>query len=251
MKKQQIEMTNERAKLLLSAYRHNGADAQDPFFREALEQAARDPELASWFANQRGFDAMISEKLQSVQPPATLKSAILSGIQGSPSRHPFPLGQLLGLAAVLVLGGILLFVTRPKNEGLPLAQYQSAVFAVLSEGTALQLDLVTSDLSRAQQYLSRKAAPRAPEIPASLRQLPTVGCRAIGWNGKMMSLTCFSLPGGELLHLFVIDAKSLGEIAPPGDIQEINGWHVKFRRQNDMLLMLVSKAPLSELSGYI
>jgi hypothetical protein len=67
----------------------------------------------------------------------------------------------------------------------------------------------------------------------------------------MISLTCFSLPSGQLLHLFVVDAKSLGKIAPVGDIQEINGWHVKFRRENGMLLMFVSKAPMSELVRYI
>jgi hypothetical protein len=59
------------------------------------------------------------------------------------------------------------------------------------------------------------------------------------------------LPSGELLHLFVIDAKSLSESAPRTGIQEINGWHVQCRRQNGMLLMFVSKAPMSELTRYI
>src|SRR5262250_2727767 len=110
MKKRRTEMTNERAKFLLSAYRHNGADAQDPIFRDALEQAARDPDLASWFANQRSFDAFVSEKLNSIQPPSSLKTAILSGIYSGPPKHRFPLGRLLGVAAVLFLSGILLTV---------------------------------------------------------------------------------------------------------------------------------------------
>jgi hypothetical protein len=42
-------MTNESAKFLLSAYRPNGTDAHDPVFKEALEQAPCDPELATWF----------------------------------------------------------------------------------------------------------------------------------------------------------------------------------------------------------
>jgi hypothetical protein len=40
-------MTNECAQLLLSAYRPNGAEAQDPVFKEALEEVQRDPVLAS------------------------------------------------------------------------------------------------------------------------------------------------------------------------------------------------------------
>jgi hypothetical protein len=251
MKKQQTEMTNDQAKLLLSGYRHNGADAQDPFFREALEQAARDPELAGWFAAQRSFDTLITEKLHSVQPPATLKSAILTCLQGSRLRPVFPLARLLPLAAVLILGAVLLVVTRPKNDERSLAQYQNAALGVLSEGAAPKLDLMTSDLSRAEQYLARNQAPRASEIPATLRQLTPVGCRVIAWNGRMMSLTCFSLPDGELLHMFVIDAKSMGTIAAPDEIREINGWHVKFQSQNGMLLMLISKAPIVELSRYI
>jgi hypothetical protein len=251
MKKPRTEITNEGAKFLLSAYRHNGADAQDPIFRDALEQAARDPDLASWFANQRSFDALVCEKLNSVQPPASLRPAILSGIYSGSSKHRFPLSRLLGVAAVLFLSGILLTVMRLRSDwnGHSLSGFQSTAFAVLSAGP--KLDFLTSDLSRSQEYLSQKAVPRASEIPAALHELPTIGCRVIDWNGKTISLTCFQLPSGQLLHLFVVDAKSLGEIAPQSQIQEISGWHVKFRRENGMLLMFISKAPMSELSRYI
>jgi len=253
MKKSPTEITNERAKFLLSAYRHNGADAQDPIFREALEQAARDPDLAAWFANQRSFDALIAEKLNSIQPPESLKPAILSGLYSAPSKHRSLFGWLPALAAVLVLSVILVTVTRQTSEpDRPLlSQYQNAAFAVLSEGPAPKLDLLTSDLSRSQEYLSEKAAPRAPEIPAALRELRTVGCKAINWNGRMISLTCFNLPSGELLHMFVIDAKTLSKIPLQPGIREINGWHVELRREHGMLLMFVSKAPMPELVQYI
>jgi hypothetical protein len=245
-------MTNERAKLLLSAYRHNGADAQDPFFHEALEQATRDPELASWFSKQRGFDALIVEKLNSIQPPPSLQSAILDSIRSGPSRIRLPFGSILAMAAILVLSGILLSLMfrQSDSDSRSLAQYQNAALAVLSGG-APRLDLMTSDFSRTQEYLLERAAPRAPAVPASLQELQTAGCRAIDWNGKMVSLTCFRLPSGELLHLFVIDAKSLNEPALRPGIQEINGWHVECRRVNGMLLMFVSKAPMSELTRYI
>lgn len=251
MKKPRTEITNERAKFLLSAYRHNGADAQDPIFRDALEQATRDPDLASWFANQRSFDALLCEKLNSVQPSASLKPAILSGIYSVRSKRRFPLGRLLGLAAVLFVSGILLTIMQLQSvpDGHSLSKYERTAFAVLSQGP--KLDFLTSDLSRSQEYLSQRAVPHASALPAAIRELPTVGCRAIDWNGKMISLTCFRLPSGQLLHLFVVDAKSLGKIAPQVDIQEINGWHVKFRRENAMLLMFISKAPMLELARYI
>ena len=157
------------------------------------------------------------------------------------------------MAAVLVLSGMLLAVMylRSDSDRHSFSQYQEAAFAVLSGGAAPKLDLLTSDLSRSQEYLSERAAPRAPEVPAALHELQTAGCRAINWNGTMISLTCFRLPGGELLHLFVVDAKSLGQVPLQGGIQEINGWHVQFRRENGMLLMFISKAPMSELTRYI
>ena len=57
-------MNNEEAKLILQAYRPGGQDANDPRFREALEQARRDPELARWFANEQALDSRISTKVQ-------------------------------------------------------------------------------------------------------------------------------------------------------------------------------------------
>ena len=72
MKNPRTEITNESAKFVLNAYRPNGADAQDPVFRAALEQAARDPELAAWFKEQRSFDSLIAGKLAEVQASGDL-----------------------------------------------------------------------------------------------------------------------------------------------------------------------------------
>ena len=74
-------MTNQDAKLVLSAYRPNGADARDPFFEQALQQAKRDPELMEWFEKQRAFDRVIVAKLRTIEPPAGLNSQILAGLR--------------------------------------------------------------------------------------------------------------------------------------------------------------------------
>ena len=100
----------------MNAYRPNGADAQDPVFRDALEQAARDPELGAWFKEQRGFDLMIADKLSGIEPPATLRSAILDGIDNRPSARHFSMRTLLALAAVWV-------AQLRQFPGIPLAFY--------------------------------------------------------------------------------------------------------------------------------
>src|SRR6516165_3756434 len=79
LSKHWILMTNQDAKLVLSAYRPNGADARDPFFEQALQQAKRDPELMEWFEKQRAFDRVIAAKLRNIEPPTGLNSKFLQG----------------------------------------------------------------------------------------------------------------------------------------------------------------------------
>src|SRR5260370_13500363 len=112
-------------------YRPNGADAQDPVFREALEQATRDPELGAWFKEQRGFDSMIADKLSGIEPPATLRSAILDGIDNRPSARHFSMRTLLALAAVIVLSAVILvpMYTRRYSGSELIDRYQKANLA--------------------------------------------------------------------------------------------------------------------------
>jgi hypothetical protein len=253
MKKRRTEITNETAKFLLNAYRPNGADAQDPIFRDALEQAARDPELGAWFKEQRGFDLMIADKLSGIEPPATLRSAILVGIDNRPSARQFSMRTLLALAAAIVLSAVILvpIYTRRYSGSDLIDRYQKANLAMLSAAPAPQLDLLTASFSRTQEYLEEMQAPCIYSLPGSLLALPTAGCKTLRWNGHILSLTCFRLPSGELLHLFVIAEKALDPIDTSAGFRDINGWHVKFEQLNGMLLMFVSRARMAELKQYI
>ncbi len=253
MKKPPTEITNETAKFLLNGYRPNGADAQDPVFRDALEQAARDPELGAWFKEQRGFDSMIAEKLSGIEPPATLRSAILVGINNRPAARHFSIKPLLALAAVVVLSTLILvpMYTQRHSRSDLIDRYQKANLAVLATTPAPQLDLLTASFSRTQDYLEERKAPCIHSLPASLLALPTAGCKTLRWNGHILSLTCFRLPSGELLHLFVIAENALDSIDIAADFRNINGWHVKFEQSNGMLVMFVSRARMAEIEQYI
>jgi len=70
---------NEQARLLLSAYRHSGGDANDPAFAEALALAQRDPQLRAWLEESQHFDRAISERLRSLDVPPDLRETILAG----------------------------------------------------------------------------------------------------------------------------------------------------------------------------
>jgi hypothetical protein len=253
MKKPRPEITNQTAKFLLNAYRPNGADAQDPVFRDALEQAARDPELGAWFKERRGFDSMIAEKLSEIEPPATLRSAILAGIENRPSTRYFSIRPLLALAAVIALSAVILVpMYHRRNSGRQLVdQYRKANLSMLAAVPAPQLDLQTASFSHTQEYLAEMRAPSIPSPPPALLGLPTAGCKTLWWNGHILSLTCFRLPSGELLHVFVISRDAFDSMDIGAGFQEINGWHVKFELLNGMLLMFVSRASMAEIKQYI
>jgi hypothetical protein len=253
MKKPRTEITNETAKFLLSAYRPNGADAQDSVFRDALEQAARDPGLGAWFKEQRSFDSMIAEKLSGIVPPATLRSAILVGINNRPPSRRFSIGPLLALAAVIVLSAVILvpMYTQRSSERNSIDRYQNSNLAALARTPPLHLDLLTASFPRTQEYLEEMQAPCIHSLPSSLLALSTAGCKTLRWNDHTLSLTCFRLPSGELLHVFVIAEDALDPIDIGTGFREINGWHVKFEQSDGMLVMFVSRAPMAEIEQYI
>ena len=76
-------MSNYDAKLVLNAYRSADADAEDPFFKDALKQAKRDPELMDWFIKQRAFDDVIVAKVRTIEPPAGFKVQILAMLRAA------------------------------------------------------------------------------------------------------------------------------------------------------------------------
>jgi hypothetical protein len=170
-----------------------------------------------------------------------------------PPARRFPTRPILALAAVLILSGTILatFLVENISRTASFEAYQKANLAMLSAPSGPRLDMVTNDFSRTQQYLASLKAPRVPDLPGALLDLPTAGCKALYWNNQMLSLTCFRLPDGELLHVFVIDKEAFHSVNVGADFKEMDGWHVKFERFDGMLVMLVSRAPMDEIKKYI
>ncbi len=245
-------MTNEDAKFVLTTYRPNGADAQDPTFRAALDQAARDPELGAWFKEQRSFDSLVAAKLTEIQPPPALYPAIIAGLKTRTPVRRFNLTPILALAAVFIVSGFILIPMLMEHQRTTslIEQFQKANLTILSS-PAPQLDLVTNDFARTQDYLAEMNAPCIPHLPGALLDLPTAGCKALYWNNHQLSLTCFRLPSGDLLHVFVIDGNAFRSANIADSFREMEGWHVKFERRDGMLLMFVSRAPMAEIKQYI
>ena len=73
-------MNREQAKECLHAFRVSNAEGTNPPMSEALEFAARDPELSDWLVHLREFDEIFTEKLASICPPEGLKENILRSL---------------------------------------------------------------------------------------------------------------------------------------------------------------------------
>jgi len=253
MKKPLTEITNEKAKFFLGAYRPNGADAQDAVFHDALEQATLDPELAAWFKEQRDFDAVIIDKLAEVQPPTGLKAAILAGLETQQTVRSYQFRPLLALAAILVVSGMIIYpmYLQEENSRPTFPRFQQASLSIVTSSLGPGLDLKTPDIRLIQDYIEQNRGPCAPVLPAAFNKLSTAGCKVFRWNDQPVSLTCFRLPSGELIHLFVTDEKTFRNQETPVGIVQTDGWYMKVERVQGMLMMFVSRATMKEIEQYI
>jgi hypothetical protein len=203
-------MNNEEAKLILQGYRPGGQDANNLRFREALEQAQRDPELARWFAYEQALDSRISAKVRTaVSPPARLKAQLLAqqNIVRRVTRWRQPAWQLAAAACLALLIIVAAVWLRPRGAS-GFAQYRSEM-AEFAGHKLDRLDLMTRDVAELRRWLAQNNSDADFVLPAGLDGRPSVGCRLLAWKGKKVSLICFELQNHQMAHLIVIDRGAL------------------------------------------
>jgi hypothetical protein len=194
-------MDNQEAKFILKAYRSNGADAGDPIFAQALEQAKNDPTLADWLRREQAFDRAVAAKMTGITVPAGLRQAILTG--GKISRAPVAAWRQpswIGLAAAIV---VLLSVGLYWMRFSPSAQMgQFATFAAedLLHGRHGGHGQPTE---AAQAALGNTAIPLSAGLPVDFNTLKQTGCRTLSFAGHDVLEICFRRQSAEV-HLYVM-----------------------------------------------
>ena len=113
----------------------------------------------------------------------------------------------------------------------------------------VQFELESPDLRETQKFIRTRQAPTATAIPDSVATMPTAGCKIFRWKGQWVSLTCFKLPSGKSLLLFVIDEKAFDRQPIPTDFREIGRWHVKFQKESGKLILWASRASTDEVKA--
>jgi hypothetical protein len=208
-------MNNEEAKLILQAYRPGGQDANDPRFREALEQARRDPELARWFANEQALDSRISAKFnRSIRPPAHLKSQLLAQrkIVRPLAWWKKPVWQLAVAACLALIVTIATVWLKPAHS-IGFVQYRNEM-ADFAGHKLDRLDLMSGDMAEVRRWLAQRESHGDLVLPAGLDGRPSLGCRLLDWKGHKVSLICFELKNRQVAHLLVVDSDAFKN-APP------------------------------------
>ncbi len=220
-------MDNEQAKLALSAYRPGGEDASDPLMAEALEQAARDPELSGWLAGEIRFDRGMQAAIRSQEPPANLRERLLLGrrvvsLHRLEPDHPQSERRLTGwlaLAAALAVLAVLGLFFRADGGTAPTAGQLAAGIMQMAGRGEINLGKMSSDPAELRAWLAAQGSPHDFPIPEKLQGLQGMGCQSFVIDGAKVSLVCFMLDQNRMVHLFVVDDSSLREV--PGETPRI------------------------------
>ncbi|MBI5771216.1 MAG: hypothetical protein HZA93_25810 [Verrucomicrobia bacterium] len=197
-------MDNSKAKLILSVYRANGLDAQDPMFSEALKQAESDPELRAWLGDQRATDAQIAAALAGISGPAEGK-AMIATTRVAPRGRRLAWAWPLALAASVAI----FFAVRSglQNRG-SLALPENATLAELATNLSehhASIGLMSKDYSKLRTWIAEKGGPLPEHLPPALEKMAVLGCETWKTSRGKVSLVCFVGDDMKMVHLYVFD----------------------------------------------
>ena len=229
--------------------RPSGADDRDPRFREALQLAARDPELKVWLADQLGFDRSVAAGLQSIAPPADLRQLLLdrkvatpepvsiwpqwltlpapswlSGREGSafwPRQRAVQAG--LAVAALLLVLGIVTAVAL-AGQRTPFGELRQELLAG-AFGRESHLEFRSADLGSVQNWLASQGVSPDVSLPAGLHGARLQGCQVVEADGHRIPMLCLS-DGSKHLHLFVVPGDRIVDqpSSEAPDFQKYGAW---------------------------
>ncbi len=241
-------MTNPEAKALLITCRPNGRDTARPEFAEALALAERDPELKTWWEAQQAFDTQVSAKFKQVAVPAGLRETILRGRPAAPKEKSHRLPYWLALAAMVMILAVagLSISTSSAAPRLATATYEKSSLDFLGND-APSLATMSENRDTLMAWLKAQHSP-VGTLPQKMEPLTNIGCQTFQVEGRTVSLICFSLAGGEIVHLFMIKKGALTD--PPAGtphFQREGDWSTAAWSDADHSYLLATTAPIEKL----
>jgi hypothetical protein len=238
-------MDNQEAKLILQARRLDDLATTDPAFAEALALVERDRELKAWWEAQQAFDRKVAAKIEEIEPPDDLRATILAGRKSDrlPPQPFFPF-WLSAAAAVAILFAVSASFHAEKEAGRHIStdRFHEATLTFLGSDSPT-LAMMSPDHDKIMAWLKEQKSPTG-DLPDKVAALPSVGCQKLEVQGHSISLICFTMAEGKLVHLFVVDSKDLTEPPIHGSPQfaEVNGWSTASWSDGQRSYMLATQA---------
>jgi hypothetical protein len=203
--------TPDEIKKVLSLYRGDARDRQDPEIREALDLAAGDPGLKDWLEKHLAFHAAMRGKLRQVEVPAGLKETLLARrkIVRAPVWWRQP--AWAAAAAVILLSALAFLLFRPEPPPDRFANFEARI--VRTALRQYRMDIETNDMQQVRQLLASRGAPADYEVPRGLRGLKLTGGGALKWRSNPVSMVCFDRGDQQMLYFFIADRRIMKD--PP------------------------------------
>ncbi len=245
-------MDEQEARLILQAYSPGEANKGDPHFDEALKEAARNPALARWFAEEQAFDRALAAHLDTMPAPSGLKTRILA--QATPPATAGSSRWIIGLAGVAGLLFLLVQVVSlwraPASGAAALPDYAREMTSFVQLPPPLEME--SQNLGAIKNWLAQKEAPPM-DVPPHLAALQPVGCRVLSFRGHDVTLICFHRNGNQLAHLFVVDRAAFPELksgAAPVFARE-GEWTTASWMEKDRVYMIAVQGDRAAVQRYL
>lgn len=243
-------MDRSQARLVLQAHRPTDLAATIPELAEALTLAENDPELKAWWEAQQAFDRKVAAKLADIRVPADLRANILASQKIEPfTLRPFFPFWLAAAAVVAILcaSSASFHASYLASQHISTDAFHVATLEFVSNPNA-ELGMTSTDRDKVLAWLKGQNAP-VGAMPGKLTALPTFGCQKLMVQGHAVSLMCFTLADGQLVHLFVVprDAMTEPPLRAAPDIKMVNGWATASWSDERMSYMLATQDGMDTL----
>lgn len=245
-------MDNKQARFILLSHQTGGDASPDPQMADALQEAARDPELASWLEKESAFDAALRVRLREVKPPQGLKEAVLAS---TPETVPAPSGSrwmpLACAAALALLATVAAVWLWPQGPESTFAAFRSEMVEVAA--SPIRFDYASTDPRALQRWLNTRTGTGSLTLPEAMKSLSGLGCREFKWRGHSVALLCFRVGEGQALHVFVLPRGALAD-APeegPARFTASGGRHTATWRQGETMYVATLRGEEAALRRHL
>ena len=198
-------MKIEEAKSILHGYRPNGADADDPLFREALAMSRSDATLRLWFEKQQAFDQAMSSDFEAIEIPASLCDDILTAANPAATETPRPQwwrGRLaIGFAAAASIAVIFSLALTLKRQSPQSAATSPLASLVISDAQHPETHGGHGEQAAALNRLLKQSTTRLSDTrEMDFPVLQNTGYRTLHLENRDVLEVCFTRNGAGLYY---------------------------------------------------